>query len=150
MDMAYANEDRASRRGPLMRHLRRAAEAGVTLTEVMIVVVILGLIAAGVGAAVLPRLNQAKIETTRTNAREIRRAAETWRGNNGGDTCPSAQMLLQSKAIDTGSKITDGWDQPFKILCEDDETIVFSSGPDKKEGTADDIRVPEAAGTAER
>jgi len=31
---------------------------------------------------------------------------------------------------------------PFTILCEDDETTVVTAGPDRKEGTADDIRVP--------
>ena len=41
-------------------------------------------------------------------------------------------------------KITDAWDDPYRIVCEDDETTVVSAGPDKKEGTADDIRVPEA------
>ena len=53
-------------------------------------------------------------------------------------------MLLQDRTIDSASKITDAWDNPFKIQCEEDETIVSSAGPDKKDGTADDIRVPEA------
>ena len=50
---------------------------------------------------------------------------------------------MQQKAIDSTSKITDAWDSPFKITCEDDEIFVFSAGPDKHEGTKDDIRVPD-------
>lgn len=123
---------------------RRAAAAGVTLVEVMIVVVIMGLIATGVAVAVFPKLSQAKIETTRNNAIELRRAAEQWRGLQGGDKCPTPQLLIQDKAIDSASKITDAWDQPFKVMCEEEETIVLSMGPDKKEGTGDDIRVPMA------
>jgi general secretion pathway protein G len=127
-----------------IRRLRRALSRGVTLIEVMIVVVILGLIAGGVAVAVLPRLKEAQIKTTRTSEMELRRAAETWRGAHASDQCPTPEMLRQEKAIDTASKITDAWDDPFKIQCEDDETIVVSWGPDKKEGTQDDIRVPES------
>jgi general secretion pathway protein G len=122
---------------------RRFRSRGVTLIEVMIVVVILGLIAGGVAVAVLPRLREAQIKTTQTSARELRRAAESWRGMHA-DQCPTTQLLLTDKAIDTASKTTDAWDDPYKIICDDDETTVVSAGPDKKEGTADDIRVPEA------
>ncbi len=134
-----------SRPASVLAARRRVGSRGVTLVEVMIVVVILGLISAGVAVAVLPRMREAQIKTTRTSAIELRRAVETWRGVQGGDKCPTPQTLITEKAIDTASKITDAWDQPFKILCEEDETTVSSMGPDKKEGTADDIRVPDLA-----
>src|SRR5271154_4573355 len=92
---------------------RRALKRGVTLIEVMIVVVILGLIAGGVAIAVLPKLKKAQVDTTPTSARELRRAAETWRASHASDQCPTAQMLLQDKTIDSASKITDAWDNPF-------------------------------------
>jgi general secretion pathway protein G len=122
----------------------RSVERGVTLIEVMIVVVILGLIASGVAVAVFPRFKEAQVKTTKTSAMELRRATEMWRGMHASDVCPSIDQLRSDKAIDTAAKASDAWDTPFKIQCEDDETIVVSSGPDKKEGTADDIRVPEA------
>ena len=125
------------------RQKRRALSRGVTLTEVMIVVVILGLIAAGVGAAVLPKMTEAQIKTTRTNATAIHQAAEEWRGVNGGDQCPTVESLVKDKSISSASKTTDAWNNPYKIFCEDDETVVLSFGKDKKEGTQDDIRVPE-------
>ena len=122
---------------------RRTYQRGVTLIEVMIVVVILGLIAGGVAVAVFPKLKKAQIETTTTSARALRSVAETWRSEHASDQCPSLEQLRTDKALDSASKLTDAWDSPFKITCEDDETIVLSYGPDKKEGTADDIRVPE-------
>jgi general secretion pathway protein G len=122
---------------------RRVWSRGVTLIEVMIVVVIIGLISGGVAVAVLPRLKEASIKTTQTSARELRRAAEQWRGMHASDQCPTTQILRADKAIDTASKLTDAWDNPFKIICDDDETTVISAGPDKKDGTADDIRIPE-------
>jgi hypothetical protein len=38
---------------------------------------------------------------------------------------------------------------PYKIECSEDDITVMSSGPDKKFGTADDIRVPDVKAKAE-
>lgn len=121
----------------------RAAARGVTLIEVLIVVAIISLIAAGVTVAVLPKFRQAQVDTATTNAREIRNAVNRWRAMRGGDECPTISQLVQDKEIDSASKTTDPWDQPYDIRCVDDETIVSSPGPDKKEGSDDDIMVPE-------
>jgi general secretion pathway protein G len=134
-----------ARRG---RSRRSAWSRGVTLIEVMIVVVIIGLISGGVAVAVLPKLKEAGIKTSQTSARELRNAAEQWRGMHASDLCPTTQILLTEKAINTASKVTDAWDNPYKIICEDDETVVMSAGPDKKENTTDDIRIPEAPAAA--
>ena len=128
-----------------IRSQRRKLTRGVTLIEVMIVVVILGLIAGGVAVAVLPKLKEAQIKTTRTSAMELRRATETWRATHASDQCPTLEDLRKDKAVDSASKLSDAWDDPFKIVCEEDETVVTSFGHDKKEGTADDIHVPELA-----
>jgi general secretion pathway protein G len=126
-----------------LRKRRLARARGVTLIEVMIVVVILGLIAGGVAVAVFPKFTEAQIKTTRTSAMELRRATETWRATHASDQCPTLEQLRADKAVDSASKLTDAWDDPFKIVCQDDETVVSSFGHDKKEGTADDIIVPE-------
>ena len=128
-----------------VRHMRRALSRGVTLIEVMIVVVILGLIAGGVAVAVFPKMKEAQVKTTITSARTLRNAAESWRSAHASDQCPTLEALKADKSIDQASKVTDAWENPFKISCEDDETIVSSLGPDKKEGTQDDIRIPETA-----
>jgi general secretion pathway protein G len=126
-----------------VRKRRRSRARGVTLIEVMIVVVILGLIAGGVAVAVFPKFTEAQIKTTRTSAMELRRATETWRATHASDQCPTLEQLKQDKAVDSASKLTDAWDDPFKVVCQDDETVVISYGHDKKEGTPDDIVVPE-------
>ena len=128
-----------------VRFLRTAARA-VTLVEVLIVVSILSLISAGVVVAVLPKFVESQIKTTTINAREIRNAANRWRAARGGDDCPTVSQLVQDKEIDSASKTSDAWDSPFKIQCDGDETRVTSPGRDKREGTADDITVPEKGG----
>jgi len=127
---------------PVAARLTRAASRGVTLIEVLIVVAILSLIAAGVTVAVLPKFKQAQVDTANTNAREIRNAVNRWRATHGGSECPTVSQLVQDKEIDSASKTTDPWEQQYKIQCDEDETTVSSPGPDKKEGSADDIVIP--------
>jgi general secretion pathway protein G len=128
--------------------LTRAAERGVTLIEVMIVVLILSLIATGVTVAVMPKFKQAQVSTANNNALELRNAANRWRATHSGEQCPTVSQLVQDKEIDTASKTDDPWGSAYKIACTDDDVTVYSPGPDKREGTPDDISVPKGASTA--
>lgn len=128
-----------------LRRARRVLTRGVTLIEVLIVVAILSMIAAGVTVAVLPKFKEAAVKNTETNAREIRNAVQRWRGLRGGSDCPSISQLVQDKEIDSASKTDDAWGSPYKIACTEDDVIVSSPGPDKKEGSSDDIVVPKGA-----
>jgi general secretion pathway protein G len=125
----------------LSRSTRRAVERGVTLVEVLIVLAIMSLIAGGVVVAVLPRFSKAQVEATTNNARGIRDAVIRWKAT-GGEGCPTVSQLVQDKQIDTASKTDDPWGTAYRIACTEDEVTVSSSGPDKKEGTGDDIIVP--------
>jgi general secretion pathway protein G len=127
----------------MMRRIRRLRKArGVTLIEILIVLAIVGLIAGGIAVYAIPKFQQAQKETTRQSAMALHTVSEAWRANHGNE-CPTPQLLKDQKEIAATSKITDAWDQPFTIVCEDDGTKVTSSGPDKKAGTADDITIPE-------
>jgi general secretion pathway protein G len=131
----------------LERHARGAARAamrGVTLVEVLIVVAIMSLIATTVVVAVIPKFRQAQIDTALNSAREIRGAVTRWRAR-GGDQCPTVAQLVSDKEIDTASKTDDPWGSAFKIICTEDEVVVTSPGPDKKEGSQDDLSVPAKA-----
>jgi general secretion pathway protein G len=125
------------------RNVRRAVERGVTLVEVLIVLAIMTLIAGGVVVAVIPQFNKAKIEATTNNARGIRDAVIRWKAT-GGDGCPTVSQLVQDKQIDSAAKVEDPWGSAYKIACTEDEVTVLSFGPDKKEGSSDDISVPNA------
>jgi general secretion pathway protein G len=131
----------------LWKRAARAAERGVTLVEVLIVVAIMAMISTTVVVAVIPKFRGAQIETASQSAREIRNAVTRYRAR-GTDQCPTVAQLVSEKEIDTASKIDDPWGSAFKIECGDDEVWVMSNGPDKKEGTADDISVPKKAAGA--
>lgn len=132
-------------RPPVPTKLARAALRGVTLIEVLIVVAILSLIAAGVTVAVLPKFQEAQVKTTEQNARGIRDATQQWRGLKEGTDCPTISQLVQDKEIDSASKTDDAWGTAYKIQCTEDDATIMSAGPDKKEGTKDDIVVPKGA-----
>ena len=132
----------AARLSQRARQAARQAARGVTLIEVLIVVAIMSMLAAGVTVAVLPKFKETAIKNTEMNAREIRGAVSRWRAAKGGTDCPTVSQLVADKEIDTASKLDDAWGVPFKIACPEDEVVVTSAGPDKKEGTADDIMVP--------
>jgi general secretion pathway protein G len=123
------------------RSARRAIERGVTLVEVLIVLAIMTLIAGGVVVAVIPQFNKAKIEAASNSARGVRDAVIRWRAT-GGEGCPTVSQLVQDKQIDSAAKVEDPWGTAYKIACTEDEVVVTSSGPDKKEGTSDDISIP--------
>ena len=100
------------------------------------------LIAGSVALAVIPQGMKAKITMSAVNANNIRHAAETWRFQHGGDTCPTVEVLKEDKLLDR-AKSLDAWNAPFKIVCEADDLYVRSNGPDGKEGSEDDIVDPE-------
>jgi general secretion pathway protein G len=132
---------------------RRAAErrqvAGVTLVEVLIVVAIMALLASGVTFAILPKYKEAQVSTARTSAQIMRRAAQDWQRVNNEVVCPTVSQLVEGKHIDSGADLDDPWGQPWALICTDDEIFVQSNGPDKKQGTTDDISVPKVRGESQ-
>ena len=129
---------------------RRALARGVTLIEILIVLAIVGLIAGGVAVVAVPKYQESQIKQAKIDARTIHPVAEKWRVDHPGQTCPTVEQLRAEKELSTASKITDPWDTPYKINCGDDEIYVMSLGPDKKENTPDDIKIPESPAGGEK
>ncbi len=126
-----------------LQRLHRAARRGVTLIEILIVLAIVGLIAGGIAVFAIPKFKDAQIMTTKQSAQQLHTISEAWHATHTQE-CPTAELLRKEKEISVTSNINDAWGKPFKIECTDEgDVIVTSSGPDGKENTADDIRVPE-------
>ena len=132
-DLTLTNGERA-------RAVRRAlARQGMTLIEIMIVVVIMALVATGVGIAVIPQLQKAKIQQTKGAVQTVRSAVALYRATNNAD-CATMDQLLQDKAIDKSTSTKDSWDNDFRIECDGTDINVTSAGPDKEFETEDDIK----------
>jgi general secretion pathway protein G len=133
---------RATRAAVRNRRKRRSVvsrrrQQGMTLIEIMIVMVIMALVAAGAGFAIVPQLQKAKIKSTQQDAKSIAAAAEMYMAEN--KDCPTVQKLLDQKILNKKNHTKDAWDNEFAIECDDDGAVVKSGGPDGQLGNDDDI-----------
>ena len=117
---------------------RPARELGMTLVEIMIVVIIMALIATAVGVAVIPRLNSARVQATQADAATIRSAVEQFTMENPGQGCPSMDDLV-GDFLSSSNRTKDAWENDFSIECDGQNITVSSAGPDGQMGTEDDI-----------
>lgn len=121
----------------LLARRRRLRREGMTLIEIMIVMVIMALIASAAGFAIIPRMEEARVKQTATDAKTIASAAELYMVDNG--ECPNVQDLVDSKILKKSLNTQDAWDQDYQVECDEDGAVVRSGGPDKQFGTEDDI-----------
>ncbi|MFT3921146.1 MAG: type II secretion system protein GspG [Myxococcales bacterium] len=114
-------------------------EAGMTLIEIMIVVVIMALVATGVGIAVVPQLQKAKMRQAESGVETVRTAVQLYIATNNAE-CATMDQLIEDKAIDKSKATTDPWDHAYRIECEGTDITVISAGPDGEFDTEDDIK----------
>jgi general secretion pathway protein G len=117
----------------------RLARQGMTLIEIMIVVVIMALLATGVGIAVLPQLEKAKIQDTKAGVQAVRAAVQLYMVTNNAE-CATIEQLVEDKQLDAKKATKDAWDRDFQIECSGTEVSVTSAGPDGEFGGEDDIK----------
>lgn len=124
-------------------HPSNPAEAGFTLVEIMVVVVILGLLATLVVQNVISSSDTAKIKIAQTNVVSIAGAVKMYRVNNG-KLPQSLEALIEKDAkgnslLEELSK--DPWGNDYQLREGDGPNSweVISLGPDGNEGTEDDI-----------
>lgn len=118
---------------------RRARRAGMTLMEIMIVLVIVGMLATGVGVALMPQLEKAREKDTAKAVQVVKSAVNMYKLDNPRG-CPDMAELVRAKYIDGSKSSVDAWGNEFVIQCERGEVNVVSPGPDGQPGTEDDIR----------
>ena len=120
----------------------RAAAAGFTLLEMMIVLAIIGLIASFVGVTVFNQYRKGQRKIAETTVKEISGAVQQYMMENNSE-CPKGMEDLVAKK-NMKKLIKDPWGKDFIIKCpgtsDTDGADISSSGPDKQEGTADDIK----------
>ncbi|TPG43143.1 type II secretion system protein GspG [Sphingomonas koreensis] len=128
--------------------LRRSAENGFTLVELMVVIVIIGLLAAIVAFNVIPMGDKARIEKTKSDISTIEQALEMYRLQNlhYPSTSDGLQALVKAPSSADPSKYQTGgyikklpadpWGRPYLYAApgQHSEADVWSDGADGKEG----------------
>ena len=120
------------------RLARRKRREGFTLIEIMIVMIILATLATGVAVAVLPRLEDARIKSTKVDAQALRSAIMLYVADNPRG-CPTVEDLVTERYLDGSKRTADAWDTEFQVTCEEGDIVVVSAGPDLQFNTEDDI-----------
>jgi general secretion pathway protein G len=133
-----------------MRHRRlvlsRNPERGMTLLEIMIVLAILALVMGIiVGPRVMALFADSKVEIAKIKIQKLANEGyPQWAMRNPGKDCP--ERIDELSEVMNAKPPHDPWGQPYRMLCPPNlppgvRTIaIVSSGPDKKEGTDDDIK----------
>lgn len=116
---------------------RRRRNRGMTLIEIMVVITILGLIAAAVGVAVVPKLEQAKHDRAVLDIQNIQGALKLYYAKKGAypDTASGLGALVQNQDLETVPK--DPWGHDYLYLNEGGKPLLKSYGRDGQEGGQD-------------
>nr|WP_177241530.1 type II secretion system major pseudopilin GspG [Stigmatella aurantiaca] len=112
---------------------RRRRNRGMTLIEIMVVITILGLIAAAVGVAVIPQLNQARRDRAELDIKSIQNALKLYYTKKGNypDTATGLRGLVEIQALEAIPR--DPWNNEYVYLNEGGKPVIISYGGD---GTA--------------
>lgn len=141
--------------------MRLHRHSGFTLIEIMLVVVIIGILAAVVGPKIAGKSDAAKQSATRDQLKSLETALGMFEVK--ATRFPTTEEGLQALVTKPGDLTDDEWDGPYltgeKQVPQDSykqdfvykapgengkEYDLFSKGKDKQEGTKDDI-YPSAA-----
>ena len=120
-------------------------EAGVTLVEMMVVIVIIGLITAIVAINVLPSQDMARVEKARADIASLEQALELYRLDNG--RYPTVEEGLEALSVEgadgAGRKEpyirrlpSDPWNRPYQYVApgQSGPYDLYSLGADGKIG----------------
>ncbi|MBJ6763167.1 type II secretion system major pseudopilin GspG [Myxococcaceae bacterium JPH2] len=113
---------------------RRRNRRGMTLIEIMVVITILGLIAAAVGVAVIPKLEEAKQDTARLDIKSIQSALKLYYTKKGSypDTGTGLKALVDTQNLEKVP--TDPWGHEYVYMNEGGKPVVMSYGADGNAG----------------
>jgi general secretion pathway protein G len=123
---------------------KRSGRRGMTLIEIMVVLVILGLIAGAIGFNVFQRLKEAQVQTAKLDLKAISDGVDLYHVETGN--WPDNLAVLVPKFVKEIRK--DPWGNDYQFLRTGDGYDVYSYGPDKVQGGGDDITVHGGEGAA--
>jgi general secretion pathway protein G len=127
----------------LWKEAAKRGQEGMTLIEIMVVIAIIGIVAGAVGFGVTRYFAQAKIDACKAQIDNIANHLEMYLYEH--DEYPGALDELakkekgKKKAILKKSQLKDPWKKKLIYSNDGDSFKLCSGGPDKKEGSEDDI-----------
>ena len=113
---------------------RKNKSRGMTLIEIIVVITILSLLMAAVGVAVIPQLEQAKVDRAKMDIGNIQNALKTYYAKKGNypDTGGGLKAVVDAQILE--KMPTDPWDHEYVYLNEGGKPVIMSYGKDGAPG----------------
>ncbi|PKN28101.1 MAG: hypothetical protein CVU65_00030 [Deltaproteobacteria bacterium HGW-Deltaproteobacteria-22] len=120
----------------------RRRQLGMTLIEIMVVIVIMGMVMGAVTVGVMSYLKKAKKKTTQTQVNRIAATinAEAAEPENKGKDGKAMLETLISDGSFKKKDLSDAWGNEIRVEKVERSFCVYSAGPDENFGTGDDIK----------
>ena len=130
----------------LNKEIRRR-DAGFTLIEIMLVVVIIGMLAAVAGVKLTGKIGQAKKNVAKQGVAAIEQAIDMYEVDNG--KLPDSLQSLLTKGSENNwngpylkkaEGLKDPWGNEYQYSKSENSYTVVSAGADGNFGSGDDIK----------
>ena len=125
----------------ITQKITQAASRGMTLIEIMVVLVIIGIVMTAIGVGTISYIDKAKVDATKAQLRTVANAVDLYAAEN--DFPSDLRTVLEDKLIKE-KQLVDPWQQDFIYSYpasrnSDNAYDLCSKGPDKVDGSDDDI-----------
>jgi general secretion pathway protein G len=112
----------------------RRRQRGMTLIEIIVVITILALITAAVAVAVIPKLDEAKVDVAHQDIATIKQALNLYYAKKGNypDTGTGLKALVDTQNLEKVPQ--DPWGSDYVYLNEAGKPVIMSYGKDKAPG----------------
>lgn len=129
-----------------MENARGCLRIVLVLVALAVAGIAVFVVCVGVGASSKKAAAQeGKSRVAEDQCRSLLSAITVWRAlYHGADSCPTPENLQKAGLMESTFSLVDPWGNTFKIGCRDDYETCSTAGPDRIDGTSDDIHVKSA------